>query len=202
MVGETRQWKQGVEFCWCSHTCVRSNTHVQAEYAPCTDTLFEVILSATILFHNMQSVNVLPVAMKSEYSTPLTSQTIMAMILTADTAVLNILVHVILWDWTPLTTCCSELCINLYPKMVLLKNSPVYSRRSGNCWLTSVCFHFTSVGAIGAPIFPASVGRQSFASDAHFVHYSLLRNKAIFIRFFKTVPVSFIGCTCGISPCC
>jgi hypothetical protein len=45
----------------------------------------------------------------------------------------------------------------------------------------------------------ASVGShclQSFASNARFVRYSLLRNNAaFFIRFVKTVPVSFVDCT-------
>jgi hypothetical protein len=51
---------------------------------------------------------VLPVGMNSEYSTSLKSQTIVDMILTANTAVLNILVLVILCDLTPLTTSRSE----------------------------------------------------------------------------------------------
>ena len=41
---------------------------------------------------------VLPLGMDSEYSTPLTPQTTVGMILTADTAVLNILLLVILCD--------------------------------------------------------------------------------------------------------
>lgn len=194
------------KLCECSSTCVWSNTHVEAQHAPCEDALFEVVLSASFCFTISKVLMVLPVGMNSNYPTSLTSQTTVGMILTAGAAFLNILVLVILCDWTPLAASCTEVrydALNLSLVMILLKNSPVsHSRRGRNYRLMPICFHFISLGAVVAPIPRASVGSricshclQSFASNIHFVLYSLLRNTAFFIHFVKTVPVSFVGCT-------
>jgi len=201
VVDETRQWKQSVEILLVfSHLC-------EIEHSCWSRGRTRFSKSCFLLpycFTTCKVLMVLPVGMNSEYSTPLTYQTIVGMILTVDTAVLNILVLVILCDWTPLTTSCSEWYINLLSMIIFLKNLPVSRSRHGtNCWLTSICFYFISVGAVVEPILLACVGsrigihcRQSFTSDAHFVRYSLMRNEALlFIRFFKTVPVSFVLCT-------
>jgi hypothetical protein len=193
-------------FCWCSHTCVTSNTHVEAEHAPCRTRFSKSCFLLPYRFTVCKVLMVLPVGVNSEYSTPLTSQTIVGMILTADTAVLNISVLVILCDWTPLTTSYSEWYINLSPMMIFLKNSPVSRSRHGrNCWLTSICFYFILVGTVVEPILRANFGsrigihcRQSFASDAHFVRSSLMRNEALFLfasskRFRWALSVALRG---------
>ena len=55
-MGETRQWEQGVGPLLV-FSLVWGRTNIDAEHAPYKDAFFEVMVSASLLFHNMESVN-------------------------------------------------------------------------------------------------------------------------------------------------
>jgi hypothetical protein len=135
-----------------------------------------------------------PVGMNSEYSTPLKTQTIVGTIFDSRYRSLEYFgPRDLLWP-NPIDYFLFGM-MHLSLMMILLRNSPVSHSRCGrNCWQTPICFHCISVVAVVTTILRASVGsqigshcRQSFASDAHFVRYSLMRKKAVFL-FASTKP--------------